>query len=58
LLISLDGMVPIQMVGVSAFVIFPCTTKVQKISSDTGSFRWCQKKGHKTVVCACACCST
>jgi len=37
LLISLDGVVPILMVGVSASVIFPCTIKVQKISSGTGS---------------------
>jgi len=36
--ISLDGVAPSRMVGVSAFVIFPCTIKVQKkISSGTGS---------------------
>ena len=32
-LISLDGVTPSQMVGVSASVTFPCTIKVQKKTS-------------------------
>jgi len=31
-------------------LIFPCTIKVQKFSSGTGSRGWSRKKGHKTVV--------
>jgi len=36
-LISPDGVAPIQMVSVSASVVFPCTIKGQKIASSTGS---------------------
>ena len=46
-----DGMAPSWMVGVSAYVISPCTTKVQKISSGTGSPKWSQKKGSKMAEC-------
>ena len=50
LVTSLDGMVPIWMVGVSASVNLPLHHKVQKFSSGTGSPGWSQKKGRKTVV--------
>jgi len=49
-LVSPDGVVPSQMVGVSASVNFPLQHEVQKLSSGTGSPRWSWKKGHKTVV--------
>ena len=48
--VSPDGVAPIQMVGVSASVnlpLDPCTIKVQKFSSGTGSPGWSRKKGHK-----------
>ena len=49
-LVSLDGVVPSWMVGVSASVNLPLHHKVQKFSSGTGSPGWSWKKGHKTVV--------
>jgi len=49
-LLSLDGMAPSQMVGVSASVSLLLHHKVQSFSSGTSSPRWCQKKGCKTVV--------
>ena len=49
-LVSPDGVVPSQMVGVSASVNFSLHHKVQKFSSGTGSPGWFQKKGRKTVV--------
>jgi len=36
-LISLDGVAPSRIVGVSATVIFPCIIKSKKISSGTRS---------------------
>jgi len=47
---SPDGVAPIRMVSVSASVSLPLHHKVQKFSSGTGSPRWSQKKGRKTVV--------
>ena len=44
LVISPDGVVHSHMASVSAYVIFPCTIKVEKISFETGS------PGHKLVV--------
>ena len=52
-MISPDGVAPSRMVGVSASVIFPCTIKVQKFSSGTGSPGWSREKGRKMVVCVC-----
>ena len=53
-LVSPDGVVPSQMVGVSAFVNLPLYLKVQKFSSGTGSPGWSRKKGCKmVVVCVC-----
>ena len=49
-MVSPDGVVPSQMVSVSASVNFPLHHKVQKFSSGTGSAGWSRKKGHKTVV--------
>jgi len=49
-LVSLDGVAPSRMVGVSASVNLSLHHKVQKFSSGTGSPGWCQKKGRKTVV--------
>jgi len=49
-LVSLDGVAPSWMVGVSASVNLPLHHKVQKFSSGTGSPGWSRKKGHKTVV--------
>ena len=49
-LLSLDGVAPSRMVGVSACVNLPLQHKVQKFSSGTGSPEWSRKKGHKTVV--------
>ena len=49
-LLSLDGVAPIRMVGVSASVNLPLHHKVQKFSYGTGSPGWSQKKGRKTVV--------
>jgi len=49
-LVSPDGVVPSQMVSVSASVNLPLLHKVQKFSSGTGSPKWFQKKGYKTVV--------
>jgi len=43
----LDGVVPSQMVGVSASVNLPLQHKVQKFSSGTGSPGWSRKKGRK-----------
>jgi len=50
LVTSPDGVVPSQMVGVSASVNLPVHHKVQKFSSGTGSPGWSGKKGHKMVV--------
>ena len=50
-LVSPDGVAPSRMVSVSASVNLSLHHKVQKFSSGTGSLRWSQKKGHKTVVC-------
>jgi len=52
-LVSLDGVAPSRMVGVSASVNIPLHHKVQKISSSTGSPGWSRKKGRKTVACVC-----
>jgi len=49
-LVSLDGVAPSRMVGVSAFVNLPFYREVQKFSSGTGSPGWSWKKGRKTVV--------
>jgi len=49
-LVAPDGVVPSQMVGVSASVNLLLYHKVQKFSSGTGSPGWYLKKGHKTVV--------
>jgi len=49
-LVSLDGVAPSRMVGVSAFVDLPLHHKVQKFSSGTGSSGWSLKRGCKTVV--------
>jgi len=49
-LVSPDGVVPIQMVGVPASVNLPLHHNVQKLSSGTGSPGWSRKKGRKTVV--------
>ena len=54
-LVSPDGVVPSQMVSVSASVNLPLHHKVQKFSSGTGSPRWSRKRGHKMVVCAYVC---
>ena len=49
-LVSPDGVVPSQMVCVSASVNLPLHHKVQKFSSGTGSPGWSWKKGHKMVL--------
>jgi len=49
-LVSPDGVAPSQMVGVFASVNLLLHHEVQKFSSGTGSPRWSQKKGRKTVV--------
>jgi len=49
-LVSLDGVAPSQMVGVSASVNLPLHHKVEKFSSGTDSPGWSRKKGRKTVV--------
>jgi len=49
-LVSSDGVVPSQMIGVSASVNLPLHHKVEKFSSGTGSPGLSQKKGRKTVV--------
>ena len=54
LVTSLDGVVPIRMVSVSASVNLPLHHKVQKFSSVTGSPGWSQKKGRKWL-CVCVC---
>ena len=43
-LLSLDGVVPIRMVGVSASVNLPLHHKVQKFFSGTGSPGWSRKR--------------
>jgi len=48
--VSLDGVAPSQMLGVSASVNLALHHKVQKFSSGTGSAGWSQKKGRKMVV--------
>jgi len=47
--VSLDGVAPSRMVGVSASVNLPLHHKVQKFSSGTGSPGWSRRKGRKTV---------
>jgi len=49
-MLSPDGVVPSQMVGVSASVNLPLHHKDQRFSSGTGSPEWTRKKGRKTVV--------
>ena len=49
-LVSLDGVEPSQMVRLSASINLPLHHKVQKFSSGSGSPRWSQKNGRKTVV--------
>jgi len=49
-LVSLDGVAPSRMVGVSASVNLRFHYKVQKFSSGTGSPEWSRKKGRKMVV--------
>jgi len=49
-LVSLHGVVPSRVVGVSASVNLPLHHKVQKFSSGTGLPGWSWKKGRKTVV--------
>ena len=49
--VSLDGVAPFKMVGVSASVSLPLHHKVQKFCFGTGSPGWSRRKGHKTVVC-------
>jgi len=49
-LVSLDGVTPSRMVGVSVSVNLPMHHKVQKFSSGTGSPGWSRKKGRKVVV--------
>jgi len=48
-LVSLDGVAPCQMVGVSASVNLPLHRKVQKFSSGTGSPGWSQKMAIKQL---------
>jgi len=48
--VSLDGVAPSRMVGVSASVNLPLHHNVQKFSSGSGSPGWSWKKGRKTVV--------
>ena len=52
-LVSLDGLGPSRMVGVSASVNLPLHHKVQKFSSGTGLAGWSLKTGCKTVVVWC-----
>jgi len=49
-LVSLDGVAPSRMVGVSASVNLTLHHKVQKFFFGTGSPRWSRKKGRNTVV--------
>jgi len=51
-LVSPDGVATTRMVGVSASVIFPCTVKVQKFSSGSGSPGWSRKRAVKQL-CVC-----
>ena len=51
-LVSLDGVAPSRMVGVSASVNLPLHHKVQKFSSGTGSPGWSCKKAIKRL-CVC-----
>ena len=48
-LVSLDGVAPSRMVGVSASVNLPLHHKVQKFSSGTGSSGWSQKRAVKRL---------
>ena len=52
-LLSLDGVAPSQMVGVSASVNLPLHNKVQKFCSGTSSPSWSCKKGRKMLVYVC-----
>jgi len=49
-LVSPDGVVPSQMVCVSASVDLSLRHNVRRFSSGTGSPGWSRKKGRKTVV--------
>jgi len=56
LLISPDGVAPSQIVGVSAYVIFPCTIKVQKILLAPAHLGSPGKRDVKQLcVCVCVC---
>jgi len=48
-LVSLDGVVPSRMVGVSASVNLPLHHKVQKFCSGTGSPGWSRKRAVKRL---------
>ena len=50
-LVSLDGVAPSRIVGVSASVNLPLHHKVQKFFSGTGSHGWSWKKGRKQLWC-------
>jgi len=52
-LVSLAGVAPSRMVGVSASVNLPLHHKVQKFSSGTGSPGWSGKKSRKMDLCVC-----
>jgi len=57
LLISPDGVAPSQIVGVSAYVIFPCTIKVQKILLAPAHLGSPGKRAVKQLcVCVCVTC--
>ena len=49
-LLSLDGVAPSRMVGVSASVSLPLHHKVHKLYYGASSHEWSRKKGRKTVV--------
>ena len=49
-MLSLDGVAPSRMVGVSASVNLPLHHEVHKFSSGTSSPGWSRKKGRKTAV--------
>jgi len=59
--VSLVGVAPSQMVGVSTSVNLSLHHKFQKFSSGTGSPGWSRKRGRKTVVvvlwCVCEFCT-
>jgi len=55
LLISKGEVAPSWMVGVSAFVIFPCTIKSRRRFLLAPPHLGSQKRGHRMVVCVCVC---